>query len=264
MAEDGTLDLGLDTTPADETAAPPPPPPRQDVVPHAALHEQRELNKSLKVELTQTREKMERMEGTFQRFLATANEKPAPKFDEDPLGHFQAENAALKDQLEKINSQLSGFQKNNEQASHIQALAGAIVESEQEFRQTNADYDAAVAHVKQTRREELKDLGYSGAEIKAILDQEILALGDRALKAGKSPAEVAYQMAKRYGFKGEKVEDNKIATLAKGMEMSKTVQGGRGGGISLEDLAKLPDDQVDAIMKDEKKFQALIRGQMIQ
>jgi hypothetical protein len=143
-------------------------------------------------------------------------------------------------------------------------LAAAITDSESEFRATTPDYDQAVRHLKDIRRQDLKDLGYQPHEVRAILDQEILGLADRAIKAGKTPAEAAYSMARRYGYKPQADAGKEtIATMAKGMDMSKTVQGGRGGGITLADLANLPDDQADAIFKDEAKFKALISGAMI-
>ncbi len=259
MDENEVQELGNETQPA--------PAPAPETVPLPVLIEQRDINKQLKAELQASRERAERMDQTFQKLLTQLNEKqqqesPAPAFEQDPLGHFQHENQKLSKQISEISSKLEEANKGGAEQQQVRVLAAAIQESEADIRATTPDYDQAVKHLKDVRRQDLKDLGYQPHEIRAILDQEALGLADRAIKAGKTPAEAAYAMAKRYGYKPQQ-QDETIATIAKGMDMSKTVSGGRGGGISLGDLARLPDDQAEAIFKDEKKFQALIRGEMI-
>ncbi len=243
---------------ANPAAAPERPP---GYVPHEALHEQRETNKRLMAELSAMREKTERMEGTFQKLLSTANEKPAPTFEEDPLGHFQAKNRALEEQLHGVSGKLETYEKELAQQAEMQKLASAIQAAEHEFRAKNQDYDSAVKYLKDVRRADLADIGVPAAQIEAILQNEIISFGQTALAQGKSPAQTAYQMAKRYGFKGaEKGAEKKIATISQGLEASKTVQGGGANPISLQDLSQLPDDQLDAILKDDAKWQALMRG----
>ncbi len=235
---------------------------KQATVPHAALHEARMQNKQLQEELKATREAQQRMEGTFQKLLGSLNEKPIPKYDEDPLGHMAARNETLEKELKSVSEKLDGMTKQSSQTAFMQQMNDQVGSAEAEFRSAHPDYDQALKYLKDVTRSDLSDQGYDAAAIEQTLQAGKLGLAHAALQQGKNPAQVIYERAKRYGFRGQASED-KIATLAKGQALSKTVEGGQAAGLSLRDLSQLPDDQIDAIVADEKKFQALIRGQMV-
>jgi hypothetical protein len=234
-------------------------------VPFGALHEQRTINRQLREELAKSREAQERMENTFQRLLVTFNEKPMPKYEEDPLGHTLARNETLERELKSVNEKLDGFGRQSQQAAFLTQVTSALAGSEAEFRSQHPDYDSAVKYLKDVTRADLQDQGLSAAQIEDYVNQGKLALAHAALQQGKNPSEVIYERARRYGFKAaaQQNADDKIASVAKGQQMGKTVQGGSAAGITLRDLTQLPEDQLDAIVADEAKFQALIRGQMV-
>ena len=235
---------------------------KQTMVPHQALHEQRMMNKQLQEELRASRESQQRMDTTFQKLLGSLNDKPIPKYDEDPLGHFAARNETLEKELKQVNEKIEGFTKQSTQTQFVQQVNEQINSAEAEFRTSQPDYDAALKYLKDVTRSDLADQGMSGTEVEQALQQGKLGLAHAALQQGKNPAQIIYERAKRYGYRGQS-SDDKITTLAKGQSMSKTVQGGSAAGLSLRDLAQLPDDQIDEIISDEKKFQALIRGGIV-
>lgn len=237
-------------------------PEKQAVVPHAALHEQRLANKQLQEELRSAREAQQRMEGTFQKLLSGLNEKPAPKFDEDPLGHMQARNDTLEKELRSVGEKLENLNKQSSQNAFLSQITDTVSSSEAEFRATHPDYDSALKYLKDVTRSDLVDQGIDAATIEHTINQGKIGLANAALQQGKNPAAVIYDRAKRYGYKPQAPQD-KLSSLAKSADLSKTVEGGTSAGLTLRDLSQLPDDQIDALVADDKKFQALIRGQLI-
>lgn len=237
-------------------------PKKQDMVPHAALHEERMRNKQLQEQLRTSKETAERMESTFQKMLGALNEKPAPKFEEDPLGHIATRNETLEKELTKVSEKLESMTKQSSQVAFMQHVNSEISAAETEFRSQHPDYDAALKYLKDVTRSDLTDQGVDPAQIEQTLQAGKIGLAHTAIQQGKNPAQVIYERAKRYGYQAKSSED-KIQTLAKGQQFSKTVEGGSSAGLTLRDLAQLPDDQIDELCKDEAKFQKLIRGEMI-
>lgn len=236
-------------------------PEKQTVVPHAALHEQRMVNKQLQEELRQSRVAQEKMEQTFQKMLSSLNEKPAPKYEEDPLGHMAARNETLEKEVKNLSTQIEQQGKQSQQAAFMTQINAALSSSEAEFRATHPDYDAAVKYLKDVTRSDLADQGMNGPEVEQALQAGKIGLAHAALQQGKNAAEVLYERAKRYGYKPQ---EDKISTIAQGQKLGKTVQGGGGGtGLTLRDLAEIPEDQIDAMVADPKKWETLIRGGMI-
>jgi len=256
MAEEAAPEVEV-TEPQSE-----PQPEKVATVPHAALHEQRMANKQLQEELRAAREAQSRMEGTFQKLLAGLNEKPAPKFDEDPLGHMQARNETLEKELKSVGEKLESLTKQSSQSAFLSQITQTVASSEAEFRATHPDYDLALNYLKEVTRSDLVDQGFDSQSFEQTIHQGKIGLANAAIQQGKNPAAVIYDRAKRYGYKPSSPDD-KISTLAKSAGLSKTVEGGSSPGLTLRDLSQLPDDQIDALVADDKKFQALIRGQLI-
>lgn len=257
------LDEGEGNENTEVQPTPQPEPPKVDVVPHAALHEQRMVNKQLQEELRQSRQAQERMETTFQKMLSQLNEKPAPKYEEDPLGHMAARNETLEKEVKNLSTKIEGYSKESQQAAFMTQINSHLSASEAEFRATHPDYDAAVKHLKDVTRADLSDQGMSGAEVEHTLNAGKIGLAHAAIQQGKNPAEVLYERAKRYGYKGQ-VQEDKIQTLAKGQALSKTVTGGGGAAaVTLRELSEIPDDQIEAMIADPKKWDALIRGNVV-
>ncbi len=236
-------------------------PEKQTVVPHAALHEQRMANKQLQEELRAAREAQTRMEGTFQKLLSGLNEKPAPRFEEDPLGHMQARNDTLEKELKGVREELGNLSKQSSQNSFLSQISQAVSSSEAEYRATHPDYDQALNYLKEVTRNDLLDQGADPQTIEQTINQGKIGLANAALQQGKNPAAVIYDRAKRYGYKAQ--TPDKLSTIAEGSGLAKTVTGGTSSGLTLRDLSQLPDDQIEALVADDKKFQALIRGQMV-
>jgi len=229
------------------------------------------MNKDLKAQLDRLREesqtsqkKATELEQTFQRVLAKFSEKPAPNFETDPLGALKHENETLKAQMQAI----TGTQQQTAQQMQNQVdftrLSQAVTASEATFRTQHPDYDAAIAHLKQVRYTDFTELGYSDAQAAQMVSQESVGFVATALQQGKSPAEAAYKMSQRYGYKAAAGKENgkeKIATIAAGQEAAKGVGGGRpASDLTLEAVTELTDEQIDELIKNDALWKKTVGG----
>jgi hypothetical protein len=235
-------------------------------VPLAALHEARQIQKELREQAKKAqdearfaREKAEKMELTFQSFLAERTKEAAPKYEEDPLGALKYENDQLKKQVEEVNTGVKKTQDEWQRTQQYQSFAQHVQSQEAEFKKQAQDYDHAIAYLKDVRLQDYADLGYSQEDATSALQNEILGLAQAAVQKGKNAADVAYKMAQRYGYKA-KTSDTKLETLAKGQEASKALAGGKADvALSLDALSQLDDEQLDALIKDDKAWKKLGR-----
>jgi len=202
------------------------------------------------------------------------DEPKIPDVNEDPIGHFQARTQMLERALEQT------YRGNQETANHIRAQQeeqvfwNHIRAAEDEFRKTSpkvnvdgregTDYDMACDHLKQHRMSELKHLypdespiamqearqyGLpSPAHLRAMmLQQDAIAIAQRAYQLGVSPAWLYYEAAKTRGYKtpvaNGKAPNGKIETAKRGQRAALTISGGEGrknnNDMTLSDLSDL-------------------------
>jgi hypothetical protein len=260
-------------TPAEVTPPPvvtndPPPAPVEDKqVPLAALHEARQIQKELREQAKKAqdearlaREKAEKMEQTFQSFLSERTKEAAPKYEEDPLGALKYENDQLKKKYEEVETGIKQTQDDWQRSQQYQHFTQQVVSQEAAYKQNVADYDQAVAYLKKVRLDDYADLGYEPAAAHEALQNEIFGLAQAAMSKGKNAADVAYKMAQRYGYKVQQVAD-KLDTLAKGQEASKSLAGGKAEvPLTLNAISQLTEDQQDEIIKDHKLWLKIVGG----
>jgi hypothetical protein len=253
--------------PVTNTPAPTAPVQQDDKqVPLAALHEARQIQKELREQAKKAqdearfaREKAEKMEQTFQSFLAERTKEAAPKYEEDPLGALKYENDQLKKQVEEVNTGVKKTQDEWQRTQQYQSFAQHVQSQEASYKQQAQDYDQAIAYLKDVRLQDYADLGYTQEDATAALQNEILGLAQAAVQKGKNAADVAYKMAQRYGYKA-KTSDSKLETLAKGQEASKSLAGGKADvALTLDALSQLDDEQLNALIKDDAAWRKLGR-----
>ncbi len=245
--------------------APAPAPQPPQTVPLAELLEERKERQRIQREMEEGRKRIEKMEQTFQQVLEKANATPVPKYEEDPLGYLQHTQQEVVKSQKTVDEKLSKIEQETTQQQQMQRLAMQITAQETEFRQKATDYDAAVKYLKDVRRQDMLDLGVPAEHVEELLTREIVNFSQASLSNGKNPAETAYNMAKRYGYKpAEAKPQSNLQAIANGLDASKTVQGGSGGGITLRDLADMDEASLDAIIKDDKKWSALVKGRTLQ
>ena len=153
----------------------------------------------------------------------------------------------------------------SQQSAQIQQLNEAVYAHEQAFVagdpengvDPHPDFNEAVKFLQDKHSAELREAGYEPHEIQQIMAVRAQSLAIKALQAGKSPAERAYNLAKLNGYKKaaptapKETEAEKIARQAQKQEKAgKTISalsGGESKGLTPEALANM----------DPKEFQKL-------
>lgn len=264
IAEDVDIQAELDKAGEVEaqqpTPEPPPEPakaepvvePRADKsVPLAALLEERNKWKSEVEELKSTvakgNERLEKLMAAFQ----TEQKPPEPQFEQDPLGHLKYQAEMARREAEELKNWKSQFEQARTQQEQMEVFRNQVASQEAAFASRQSDYMDAAKYVREFEQSKLEMLGLQGPQLAHALEQQMVAMAAQALRIGKNPAEVAYEYAKRAGYKPQATGNN-IETLKRGAEASKTVPSGSGEpALTLEALASMNDDDFDALVDDK-------------
>lgn len=199
---------------------------RQQTVPHAAFHEERERRKAAEAQIADLRKQQQTLEERtnllLQRIQPAPSALPAqppaiPSIEENPAAHI----AGLLQQHGARLDEVTRWALQQEQARQTQANIGSIQERalamEREFLRETPDYAQAVDHLANQRRLELAAAGYTdAAEREVILRNEALQVAQRALQGNKNPAEIIYELAKVRGWKAPAAEPTEPQTNANG------------------------------------------------
>ncbi len=182
--------------------------PRQSMVPHKALHAEREKRKALERELQEAKEFRIRFEER-QRYLAELDaqrqakpeEKPAPVEVPDPDEDVFAATRHALTKTQELERRLEE-QAKAQQAAEFQRQAAARLEaSEAEFRKTAPDYDDAMKHLMEKREQEYILSGFKDPmQRRTMLQREAFGMIQRAAEIGMPPAQYAYEIAKTRGW----------------------------------------------------------------
>lgn len=229
--------------PAEPPKAAPEPEKPVRLVPHQALHEERELRKALQARLA-------------------ALERPAPQKAEepdenqDPLGAI----GHLKQRLDEYERR---EREQAEQAAFLNDLAGKIGSRVQAYAKEHPEYPEQVQFLRESRFRELKFLHPNAPDhaIAAQISQEEIALGQAAINDDQDPGEVISNLAKHRGWQpkapekpkaptGPSEDEKKLDRLARGHKAAVSPSNAGGGGpdpeMTLEKLASLDGAAFDA------------------
>lgn len=239
-------------------------------VPLGAIQEARNENKALKKELEDFKQKWtggeQKLNTLLQRLQGDKPEPPA--FEKDPLANLKAKNDALEADLKTIKEAEERRGKESESNNQLAEFQRNVVAAERTFAKANPDYAEAVAKVQDIWRAELETAGVPENFIEHTLARRGAQFTHAALQKEQNPAEAVYKLAQRYGYKkaeSKKDEPNKdkekLATIAKGQEAEKSLTGGKGASeMSLEALATMSDEEMDAFVADQKNWKKLSKA----
>jgi hypothetical protein len=196
-----------------------------------ALKEARRTTRELKQQMEEVQAKLEAAERRQVQAPAQTQAPAAmPDPNVDPIGalewmkgHFEQQDAAQKTQAQRHADQQASQRQ-------TQALAQRMNDYEADFKEDHPDYTDAAEHLKTTRLDELKEAGFTGDDLNRALAQDMFSIVTRAMQAGKDPAEVVYNLAKRRGYGVDK-NATKLQTIAKGQQAARSMpSGGRPSG----------------------------------
>ncbi len=218
-----------------------------------ALHEARAQIKEYKA-------RMDRMEQLFQKSMerqqsvappkTEKTEAEIPAYDQDPLGHTKAQ---LDRAMKTIDELKGNFQKRTEQDDQNARQRSTLEQYGQavsQFKRQNADYDEAFQFLMDSRDKELAFVHEDPAERSNRIQYEEGYLAAAAMKQGKNPGQVFYEMAKARGYKGKEPagEENTLDRLARGQRAARNNTGGKTTGseeVTLEKLAEMDPDSAE-------------------
>lgn len=257
---------GTEDGAAGPAGAPEPEEPKQ--VPLQALHEERNRRRDLQRRIEEERRQRALLEGRFEelaRRLQPAGPPPpaAPDPDADPAGylrHMDARIRAFEEQRAQADQQA---RRQAEQRQLAGRFASAVTEAERAFAAQTPDYQEAVDFLRQRRAADLSVMGYGPQEQAEILHREGVSIAAQALQRGLSPAEVAYRMAKGWGYRqaDRQPAPATFESAQRGAATSVSLSG-RGGaapkGLTLEAVVSMSDAEFAGL--SEADFRRLAGG----
>jgi len=186
-------------TPAPEPVASEPAPEPEKVVPLASLQEARHETKMLKERLRQFEETKAELKRQIDEIRQQRAQAEIPPYEQDPLGNL--DHRLKQEQQRKID--LEAKLQQFEQHQQAQVMAHHVTALENDFRRQNPDYDKAFNHLIEIKKGELELLGVD--DVDGELARLANGISMQAINQGKNPADVVYQMAKRYGYRNAPV-----------------------------------------------------------
>ncbi len=167
-------------------------------VPHSALHSERERRKTAEAEAKRFREQLDAI-ATMRQQVASRQPEPLPPQD-DPaqVEHLRQRLAQMEQQQTRFAQDADNQRLDQAESQQLQA---AIASSESEFRSAQPDYDDAVQYVIEARARELQLHGLNAVEVQQAVAEEAQDIVRSAIRQGRSPAEMAYQIAQSRGYR---------------------------------------------------------------
>jgi len=250
--QDGPIEDGVE----EEEATPPADPDRERLEKLA-----KDKDGMARAERQKRRDAEARAEALEARLAALEGKKPADDLDfstlksveEDPIGNIEA----MRKLAEQMTAQQKATQAQTAQQQQFQAINTRMQSYEVDFLADNPDYNDAATHFRESRKAELEDMGYAGAELQAALTNDLVGLAVRSMQSGKDPAEVVYNLAKKRGFGVEiakKVDEpsKTLQAVERGQKAGKslsTVGAKTGdGALTAESVMKLDGAAFDAAL----------------
>lgn len=231
-------------------------------VPQGALHAERERRKATETQLKEAQEQLTRIAELRAKLAGGDDPAPqdAPPADGNEVEYLKAELAKLK----QGQQQTSNFLQNQQlDQAETNQLFTVLQQSENEFRASTPDYDAAIAHLAQKRADELALYGLQPFEIQQTLQQEVMDISRAAIAQKRNPAELGYEIAKSRGYiaqvappaeqpapTGGKAQDivRAIATAqAQGKSLGQASGGATAQTINAQTIGQMTQEEFDAL-----------------
>ena len=237
---------------------PKPEKPPEGYVPQGALHAERQKRKEEQAARKALEDRLAKLEARLAEPKEQPVEEDVPDPVMDPAGFrefYKRERAREREEREQQEQARQAQDRQQQMAAYVQR-------AEQAFVAQTPDYQAAIQHLGQSRRQELTMQGYSPEQVQQIIAQDIGAIAQNALRSGKNPAEIAYELAKHRGYRPAQTGDEdarRIAALATAQRQAGAVSGGGSpangkltvkqlADMSPEDMAKLSDREFQEVM----------------
>lgn len=143
--------------------------------------------------------------------------------EEDPIGaikYLKAELKRYQQQEAEENKKAESLTKAERESKQF---TDTLADMERDFMEEVGaeEYNKAAKHFAETLAHELEEAGTDKADLKEALNDEIRKVARRALNAGKNPAEVIYNLAKKRGYGLDK-PSKKLDMIAEGQKAGRS------------------------------------------
>lgn len=244
------------------------PAPRESkMVPIQALDEARHKERAARAEAQrlekEAAERFAKLESRLEKLINPP--PPIPDYNENPAEHLKVQQELIRQEMEKRfeeQDKASASQKEVVERQQVeQQVYSSVVAAEQEFVKSAPDYMQAVDYLRKVTESNLIEMGVDDPGMRAeIIHRQNMDMAAAALSQGKNPAEIAYKVAKNYGFVVKGSGDKQIAQIQKGMESSSLGSGGKSDSpLNLKAIEQMSDDEFDALL-DDKQWKKVIGG----
>lgn len=216
--------------------------------------------------------------------LPTAPQVPQiPSLEEDPIGHFQAKLAEQQRVIDELRGTATKTQQQLAKEAEDRQFWANVNAQEAQFRKAAPDYEDAMTHLATSRMAEYQAIypddspqavqfaaenGFkSVADLRvALLNQDGLAIAQQAMRMGRNPSQVYYDLAKQRGYTGKAAAKAAqpeqpqsalaIAAAKAGQRATNAMQSGnvRSDSMTLEDIADLYLTDPDRADKEFKRL----------
>lgn len=223
---------------------------QQRMVPHGALHEEREMRKAADKRAEKAEERFALVFAKIQEMTAPkapAAEAPkpvvVPEFEADPLGHVKGSIDVLSQAVQTLLSREIAQDGQTTQADKGRQLQTWAAQQEREFVATHpgatdaekwAEHNAAVAHMAKALERHFARLGHPAEQLPALINAETWRMAARCQEVGKNPAQAAYELAQEFGYVpgARPTAEGARPTAAAALEVVRQGQERAGGGLS--------------------------------
>ena len=187
----------------------------------------------------------------------------APDPDTDPLGAMMHQLNTVNKTVADLQAAINAQRDQQTQQTQFQQFQSQVGQLRDQFVKVTPDFTDAYSHIRNARIADLKAFGMTDDKIQQTLFQEEVTLAQNAIRFGKNPAEVMYDMAKRHGYAPKSVAapnsptkpDAKLAAIGQAQSAAKTLPSTPAlEDITVDGLKGASDSDLDKLVRDEKTW----------
>ena len=260
---------------------------KQRMVPHGALHAEREEHKKTKQALAELQEKAARFDERLKLLAGLkepgSREERVPDPEQDLPGYVQHLEARVTKAEETARQTAETTTKAFDEQKAQSDLHTAYVADARRFASGQADFGEAYRFLVDSRVREYQAMGVTDdAEIARRVQQDEMALASEALDVGESPSRRLYDVSIARGYAPPASEgdgdseqrepaaktegEERLRQLGQAQEANKSlssVAGAAGGTLTTEALAEMSEEEFQEVYErlkreDPKQLQALM------
>ncbi|MEM7289639.1 MAG: hypothetical protein AAF412_04580 [Pseudomonadota bacterium] len=227
---------------------------KQSMVPHGALHQEREERKKVQAEMARMQDRFDRLTEamiTNQPQKEAQETEEIPDRKEDPLGYMGYQDQRLAALEQQINQQ----SEQTQYANQVQSVVNHVSAQLQEDGAADPAIASAYDHVFGVLKEQAKDQGYSEQDAIAVAHDQERDYAIQIAKMGVRPGAFIKMIAEQNGWSPEapKSEDNgetvadKINRDGENADRHKTLSSAEGAAPkTTADVLSMSDDEFGA------------------